>query len=490
MIRIDNFKFPKNCSHITKLITTVKFDATIFEIEKFLSNGVRIFHINLAVNTRDEINQILLRLETAISNHHLQNSRYLIPITKIFEIRGRISRVGRMLHGCPVRLKAKQKIILTSDPSYELCCLKEVTYVSNFEPYIPRLKLKDFIFINGKTIQLYIVKITGHYVTCCVLQKAKLNSYDEVLLPFYIPETGELTDDEIDDIDYSLGYKCNFIFAPLVTYPDYYYKLKSRIKGCVSLISCIDVYVQPDTNIITKIIDNFDGIWIKNLQANQELKFAVDCAKSMKKFSIVNWRDGSEQINIKSSQVDTVDAIAFDSEIYLTNILETLRIINRNNKESNSYPEKLRIPFRQDDPLSIIIKCSALSSGILKAKAIICISKTDNFLRTIINMELNCIIIAVVQCTHKAKYLNVFKNIFPLVYPEEPGKSDRKKCLECWRSKLEKRMKFATKFGLDVKWINAGDLVIFCFESNSGTLEPDSIRVSYVTNDKIVFCKK
>lgn len=491
MIKIKDFHFPNNFAHITKLIATIKSDNTIPELEEFISNGVRLFHINFAVNTKDEINQILLKLETTISNYHMQNSRYMLPIGKIFEIRGRISRVGRMLHNCPIRLKSKQKIVLTSDRSYEKCCLKEVTFVSNFEPYIPRLKFGDFIFINGKTIQLYVIKITGCHVTCCVLQKAKLMSYDEVILPFYTPESSELTNNEIEDIDYAINNKCDFLLAPLVTRPEYYTTLRSHIKGCVKLISCIDVYIQSDMNITTSIIQNFDGIWIKNLQANQEMKFAIDFAKSRQKFSIANWRDAVAEIGLNPNQINMVDCIAFDNKNYLKNILDTIQKNHESKMSTNPY-ERSRVSFRQNDPMNIILKCAALSAGTLNAKAIICFPKTESFVQNLMNLKLHCVIIAVVMCPHKAKHFNILRNVFSLVYPTalRQGEDDSTEFPHSqFQSKLEKKMKFATKFGRDAKWINVGDVVVFCFESDRGVLEPDTIRLTFIADDKIVFCK-
>lgn len=484
MIQLENFQFPKNFSHITKLIATIKYNTKMTELEHFLSNGVRLFHINFATNTKEEICQMLLKLETSISNYHIKNSRYMLPIGKIFEIRGRVLRVGRMLHNCPIRLKSKQQIILTSDRSYEKCCLKEVTYISNFEPYIHRLKCGDLIFINGKTILLYVVKITGNYVTCCSLKKAKLRSYDEVLLPFYIPEFRELTKDEIDDIEYATNNKCDFILAPLVTRPEYFDALKSEINDkCIKLISCIDVYIQPDMNVITNIVEKFDGVWIKNSQPKQEMKNVIDCAKSFQKCSIINWRNSLAQIDFKNNQVD---CIFFNDTIHLVNILKSIQK-NHESKSCKYQLDKSRFPFRQNDPINIILKCSAISAGLLNAKTIVCFPKSTNFIRNLLHLDINCPIIAVLTCPHKAKHLNLFRNVCPVVYPTVITKNNATP--EYWKSTIEKQMKFAIQFGRDVEWINIGDMVVFCFETGQGVEASVTIRLTYIADDKIVFCK-
>lgn len=213
-----------------KLIVELESNTKLFQIEKFLQSGLRIFRIQLACVTKVKLDQLILRFQTAIANY-----RYEIPVitSLVYELRGHTPRLGQMRCEKIIKLFRKEMIVLTTNRTYESCSVREVLYVSNFQQNLEHLKTGDVIFVGGLKTKMLVIKVIGCNVTCIMLTSCKIRSFMKVITPYLFEPGEQLTSDETDDLEYAVKNFGDFI---IVSEPDcakHNKSLKSFVKGTV-----------------------------------------------------------------------------------------------------------------------------------------------------------------------------------------------------------------------------------------------------------------
>lgn len=437
------------------------------EIEKLIEENFRLFHIQFALGTTCEMCQIILKIITEIQNYRLTKPNQ-IPIGLMYELSGKIVRIGRLRNDRAVSMRKGEKVVLTSNKLYRDCSMREILYVKNFTRYIPLLKLDDLIFIGPKMIQLKIMKILGKNVTCCIQSETeRLQSYAEIVLPYFIPEQAPVTQNstEAAEIEFAIKNEADFIVVPSVTDPNYYQTLVNLlpegIKSRPLFIASIDLcLLQGNFDLIKRIVKTFDGAWIK-VKDDEDfcgIDEIVDMAKASGKPIIMDY---------PGKGLNEVDCVCFND--HPVEIIDFL-------PESPEVPD-IQLPIRIVKSFEeIIINNILLSSQILNSKIIIVIGDTGETAIRLSKLRPHCPIITVVKCDCLARRLNIWKGIKPIVFSEEISPS------LTYEDELKNRCEFGIAFGLKMDWIKQGDLVVLCFKASETQKGIDCCKISEVSS--------
>lgn len=127
---------------------TIPRSCTDRQLAAVFAAGCRCIHLQLAyTGTGPQLDQLMMQLRTAMSAHALRTPNAM-PIASVVELRGQVVRTGRMHNDRPQQLTKGGRVFVTSNREYENGSTADVIYISNFERYLRRLNVGEYIFID------------------------------------------------------------------------------------------------------------------------------------------------------------------------------------------------------------------------------------------------------------------------------------------------------------------------------------------------------
>lgn len=428
-----------------------------------MMSGVRIFNVNLTHGTEKDHQELVNNLDSAVKIYS-DESKFNIKITKVCEIRGKVPRTGRMRNDCRFRLYPCDEIILTCDKRYQNCSTNDVCYVSNFKRLIPLLRPGDDIKI-GSEISLNVRKIAlSSYVTCYVAaNNCELQSYKKVKIPAIIDESFDLTEEELEDLEFAKRHQFDMIIVPSVNRPERYHKLKQMIKGrCMKIIAGISTKVDDEK--IDRVIEHFYGIFIERSSTKDRV---IAKAQELQKLILVGFPTELFLGHRAMKLFEAADSFLLNSSESLTALQEAsikwkkfMENSKPRQKNNVDEPNKVKPVEFENVCINSALEVTKASS----AKAFVCITQKEITAKNIASSRPSCPVILITKCPTIAKRIQLWRDVNAMVYVDCDKKS--------WKDQREVMMKIAAMFGKEMGFFEADNLIVTC----SSKSESDGIN--------------
>lgn len=447
-------------------------------IQNLISNNIKVFYLNLALAQPNENVAILENLKTIIKEYYETLYKFCVPISFGVELCGDNVRIGKTRNNEILKLIPNTKVILTTDCRFKTSSVIEVLYLTNFEEYMNLLQINDIIFINNKNIQLKVIKLAKMNITCCILAGGELRSYSKVILPYRLSDNDKtLTCMDIENIHLAINYGADFIVVPSVSSTVYYHLVKEMVTSIMQkqanscarrpLIYCnIDTCLVDNMDKISSIIDTFSGVWMKKIPKCEGDLFVYDTAREHSKPIVLKLsRNYAAEMNNTQNEVYTkADCFCIEKldkvgqlHTFLQKLRQYLNKINLDDAEhfgTDNFEQK----NVEIDSSEVICNCSTLSSYLLSAKVIVCITRTGCVALQLSEMRPPSFIIAVTKSKPIAKKLNLWKYVKPIVYCDQYLKKKNE-------DPIEILLKYSMEYGKHLGLLETGDMIINCFNS-------------------------
>lgn len=452
----ENCKFENKLKEILnyqKIIFTPKTIMQPREIIHSLMAGVRIMNIDLSLGTKEQNLQKINSTNEGIETYQ-NKSELNVPITKVCTIRGRVPRTGRMRNDCVWKINENEVITLTTDKKYRFCSRKEITYVSNFRRFIPHLLVNDAIQL-GKNIILLVVKVVGNcFVTCHIIKAGTLRSYEKLVLTKFRDLQREVIDKEINDCNFALEHKFDFIVVPDVRKPEYFHTIEKLVKGSdVKLIAQIESRLECDE--LCKIQEHFYAL-IMDYSGKNEFECAANKAKELQKPLIARFPTESCPSRKSIRVFEACDCFMLDCKSIETVIkaMTKLKKISTNIEKYSKYNAKL--DGEEENYSYLFSNASIKASKDVIAKAMVYVTHSEKAAKGISKYCQYRYLIAFTKDESVAKRLNLSRNITPMVYVECNEKA--------WNDQLDEMKKISTKFALkmNIMSLSSENSIVLC----------------------------
>lgn len=395
-----------NFCQLPNFIFTPTVEITPHEITQVLRSGGKAINIDLVYGTIEDNQRLIRHINSALENYK-NESKFDIPVPKLCTIRGRTPSTGRMRNCCEWSLCRGEEIVLTTCKPYQFCSTNQVCFVSNFNRVIAQLKPGDIIQI-GSEVVLNVAKITSNsYITCCVREGGKLESYQRLTLSCVVQDSLELEPsvEELEDCEFIKQNEFDFVIAPSVCRPEYFHTLSKQLAGCsIKMIADVDEKVV-DNAVIDRIVEHFYGVYVNEVTDD----YVIRKARETKKLIIAKLSSedcfGARTLEIfTNSDSLLVEATGCTCDVneISERLLKELRNLNMTTTGNNIADSETNEMLRNQ-----------------AAKAIVCVNQTEQNSISIASSRPPCPIIQITKSPSIAKRLQLWKNVIAIVYESE-----------------------------------------------------------------------
>lgn len=396
-----------NLSQLPHFIFTPTCEITPNEITQVLRSGGKAINVDLGYGTIEDNQRLIRHINSALEDYK-NESKFNIPVPKLCTIRGRIPSTGRMRNCCEWNLCRGEEIVLTSCKPYQFCSTNQVCFVSNFHRVISQLKPGDIIQI-GSEVVLNVAKITSNcYITCCVRESGKLESYQKLTLSCVVQDSLEPSVEEIEDCEFIKQNDFDFVIVPSVCRPEYFHTLSKQLAGSNNkMIADVDEKAA-DTTVIDKIIEHFYGVYVN--EATDD--YVIRKAREIKKLII--------------AKLSSEDCLGPRTKEICTNSDSLLLEATGCTCDVNEISEKLLKELKNLNMTTETIADSETNEMLRnqEAKAIVCVNQTEQNSILIASSRPPCAIIQIIRSPSIAKRLQLWRNVIAIVYDGE-GKTEQ-----------------------------------------------------------------
>ena len=236
----------------TKIIATIG-PATYSRdvLDTLVSEGVNVCRLNFSHGSHDEYGQVIKDIRE-ISK--LKN----INIGILADLQGPKLRIGE-IEGGKIQLNNGEQVIITPK---EVKGNSNKLYI-NYPNLANEVQVKDKILINDGKIRLIVKEINNQEIIALIEQGGELTSKKGVNLPNTGLSLPSLTEKDLNDLDFALKNKIEWIALSFVRSADDIKDLRSRIRKKRKMAKIIAKIEKPQAlDDIEAIIKVADGIMV------------------------------------------------------------------------------------------------------------------------------------------------------------------------------------------------------------------------------------
>lgn len=236
----------------TKIVCTIgPASRSKTTLEKMIKAGMNIARLNFSHGEYKEHQQLIKNIRDV-------SKKYDNPVAVMQDLQGPKIRVGNLPKE-GVELKNKSEIILTTNLKSKNTEKIPVAYQYLHKDVKPR----DRILMDDGLFELVVKKVDGRDIYCQVINGGLLISHKGINLPDTSVRISAITPKDIEDLEFGIKNKVDFVALSFVRTAKEVYDLKYLIKKFERKYNKQKNY--PTTRIIVKIekpeaVENFDEI--------------------------------------------------------------------------------------------------------------------------------------------------------------------------------------------------------------------------------------
>lgn len=166
----------------TKIVGTIGPVSENFEtLQQVVSEGLRIMRINFSHATYEEATLRINNLR-ACKGLHAEHGQDFNVRSILLDTQGPEIRCGTQADNGKVKLVRDEKIILTTDKTYEKASTKDMLYI-NYDKLASTVKTGSSVLLDDGLIDLEVNSIDGNNVHCTIKNTETLGNRKGVNLP-------------------------------------------------------------------------------------------------------------------------------------------------------------------------------------------------------------------------------------------------------------------------------------------------------------------
>lgn len=446
----------------TKIICTIGPASEQYEtICQMIKAGMNVARLNFSHGIHEEHQKRINTVRQAASDLG-------IPVAIMLDTKGPEIRTGKLKNG-KAKLEAGQDFTLTNRTLDGDEHLVHVTYEHLPQEVVPG----DFILLSDGLINLQVIETSNSDIKCRVVNGGELGEKKGVNIPGVPIKLPFLSQKDIDDINFGIDNKVDFIAASFVRSAEDVLDIRRILEqrhADIDIISKIES--QGGVDAVDDIIKVTDGIMVARgdlgveipgeevplvqktmvKKCNQAGKVVI-IATQMLDSMIVNPRPTRAEVSdVANAIFDGADAIMLSGESaagkYPVEAVETMARIARRAEEVLPYQERLEqkrvhVNLSVTDAISYATCTTAMNLG---ASAIITSTRTGFTARMVSKYRPQADIIAATPDSKILNRLALVWGVHPVVMPDTNGTD----------ALLEQSIQSA----LDSGYINNGELVV------------------------------
>ncbi|KAJ2951984.1 hypothetical protein O0L34_g4247 [Tuta absoluta] len=511
-----DIKAPPACLRMTCIMASMgKSTNDIETMEKLMAAGMNIALINVTFGNREEHIETIKMLRQAAKNFSSKKERNY-PCAIALRLAGRKIRTGRIAEafGDTVELKTGETCRLTTDDTYKEKCSMYTIYI-DYLHFSEQMKKKYFILLDNEKILLQVEMISTTTVTCKIERGGKLGSYKDVYVPNVVFDMPNFSERDKLDIEMGIRQQVDIMIASFAHTDSSIDDLRTLLgeKGKkIAIIASIqsvsgyknldDILKKANGIMVTRqelgtdIIPKKLVIAQKNIIARANIAnvpvFVTAHLLSSMRYNLLAQR--SELLDIANCIMDGADGLMLSAETAVGKYpVETVACMNTTCREAESivwskqifydFVDKTELPCDQTTGTAIAAVLSAQKSI---AAGIVVVTRTGRSAQIVAKYRPRCPIIAVTRHCNVARQLHMWRGILPLIYEATPDPD--------WVVDVDKRIGFATKWGMSHGFIRIGDPIIVVSGGkqmlHSGSTGSNTMRMIYAANELVVISKE
>ncbi|BFZ25605.1 hypothetical protein BsWGS_28644 [Bradybaena similaris] len=481
---------------MTNIICTIgpACDSTVVLCE-LIQKGMNICRFNLAHADHSYHLSALHNLRDAVAK-----TKYKVhsQVAMAVDISGPAVRFGKFKKdiSLPLFLKKGEVCTFTSDQSCASSCERERIYVP--QSFIDRAKVDSQVFIEDGPLCFVVQEKDSSSLRCLVIQEGEINSHSQCHIPRTLPSDGvELTDKDKQDIGFCLQHKMDMLFVSWVWCPEMIIKVREQLgeaAATVKIIAKIENY--EGVKRFNEILAVADGILVgrgdlgidvlpEKVVLAQKMMIGranmagkpVICAAQMLDSMVNSPRPTrAEASDVANAILDGADCVMLSRETAIgkfpVKAVETLASICQE-AENALYHARLFQDLRSVTPIPIDSARSASIAAVeaafrCRASAIVVVTNSGRSATLIARYRPHCVIIAVTRSHHTARYLNLYRGIFAVLYTDTT-------CDE-WHSDVDIRIDHALNIAKGQGYVKAKDTAILVTGYQTGPGSTNTVR--------------
>ncbi|XP_049870336.1 pyruvate kinase-like [Pectinophora gossypiella] len=503
-----DIKSPAGCLRMTSIIATMgKSTYDIDIMVKMMAAGMNIAVLNMSFGSREENVETIKMLRQAVKQYSTLMGRHY-PLAVAVRLTGRKIRTGRIAetYGDEVELKVGEVVRLTTDETYRDRCSMYTVYI-DFMLFADQLKKRDLVLLDNETIMLQVEVISTTTLTCKIERGGMLGSYKDVFVPNVVFEMPNFSEKDKLDIAMAVHLQVDLIIASFVNSRATIEELKQILGekgkkiGIIANIMTIEGYRNFDD-----ILNIADGVMItrqelgsdispkklviaqKNMiaRANRANVPIMVCAHLLSSMRFQQIALRAELLDIANCILDGVDGLVLSAETAVGNYpVETVSCLNLACKEAEAcvWTKQLFYDLIDKTPLPCDQATGAALAAVLAAQraiaaAIVVVTTTGQSAHIVAKYRPRCPVIAITRYAIIARQMHMWRGILPLHYETTPDPD--------WQVDIEKRVAFASKWGMDRGFIRVGDPIVIVSGWQHGSGFTNTMRIIYAAAEAVV----
>lgn len=438
-------------------------------IERMIYKGMSVARLNLSHGTLEEHQSAIQNLRLAAERCE-ERTKFYCPLAIAADIRGPEIRIGKVEK---TLVKLQGQVKLNENPNFAGESSSDMIHVDH--PLAGKLKRNSKIFIGDGAIGLNVEEIFGDIITCRAFKGGMLASFQSVVIP-ELQRQLDLPIISLRDkiaLQFAVEQGVDFIFASHVESAEQVDEVRDFL-GAEGKEMQIYAKIQNQLGVerIEQIVGNADGIVIAptmNLEhesipyiqrmllslCNQKRKPCLMTVESeliaAEIYQAGNWL-------LESGHGTVITREASEGKF---NPLESMTMLKHVHTLADALFGRGETNFIESSDIDGALVSACVTSSILTTASAIIVT-SDKLANFVNNFYPLCEIIAVTHNKKKARQLNIWDKLIPLLLNDKVKNNI---------SKFDFAIKFAKLRGI----IKSGDTVVF--------LKEQSMEVHYVPYD-------
>nr|XP_022910448.1 pyruvate kinase-like [Onthophagus taurus] len=465
--------------------------------------GMTMAYIKMAHTTLDGVKDTLKNIKIA-QNRYCKAQKRAVSIGIGIEIKGPEIRTG-IIEDPDVKdieLKEGDETSLTTDPMYEQFVSKDMIYV-NYDKLTQVVEPGDKILISDSengSVTLSAIEIVGSIIRCLIENAGTIANNASVSLEAAI-DLPLLSEEDEEVLQFAAKERISYIFIPYAERADILTQVRNTL-GDNGKATMIISKIENLAGIynIDELIPASDGVLVSRCALGREIPFekmilvqkmivgkcnknglpviiAPHMLQSMVKQPTPT---NAELSDITSCIADGVDAFALTKETaigpYPVESVDKLNVICRH-AEPLVYQKQLFGDLTKTvspiEPIYAIAIAAVEASLKVNAAGIVVTSVTGRSAKLISRFRPRCPIITVTRHGHVARFLNLWRGVFPIQYI--------KRYDEDWCKDIERRVQYGLTYGKLAGYVRTGDAVVLITGSRTGAGFTNSLKIVYAS---------
>ncbi|XP_050398747.1 pyruvate kinase [Patella vulgata] len=464
-------------------------------IDKLIQKGMRICRLNMVHSSEEYYVKVIENIRNVVAKSYEQNQ-----VAIAIDITGPGARIGKFKSdiGNCITLKTGNKMLFTCDKKYEVNCDRKRVYVDQPE-FFNIAEVGDLIFIEDGPLSLKVLeKHDSTTLICQVDNGGDMANFHQCHIPKKLPGKPVLTQRDKDAIAFALDNEVDMILASWVWCSSIIQSIRLELGTKADAVHVI-AKIQNHEGVLNfdEILKVSDGILVgrgdlgidipgEKVFLAQKMMIGkansagkpVICAAQMLDSMVNNPRPTrAEASDVANAVLDGIDCIMLSRETAIgTNpvkVVETLSAICRE-AESVAFTDSVFRELQLQTPKPVgkthttaIAAVEAASKS--KASAILVVTTSGRSAAMIAKYRPSCIIIAITRVPETARYLHLFRGVYPMLYSEP--------CCAEWIDDIDKRIHTALLMAQSKGFVAVNDSVVLVTGWSAGSGHTNTLRL-------------